>query len=102
MTKQYIISYMIMFLTGFWNSPVPSYNNKEFFKGMTISCQTWGYEWATPEMRETMVELKSLGVNWISIHPYARVRESGSVSHRKSKSSDHIRTPLNWGKEIKP
>jgi hypothetical protein len=29
--------------------PVP------FLKGMTVSCQTWGYEWATPEMKETMI-----------------------------------------------
>ena len=42
-------------------------------RGMTISCQTWGWEWGTDEMVESMRELKTLGVNWISIHPYARI-----------------------------
>ena len=48
-------------------------------RGMTVSCQTWGWEWGTDEMVETMRHLKTLGVNWISIHPYAGVRSDGSV-----------------------
>ena len=40
------------------------------YKGMTISCQTWGIEWQTPEMEASIDELKSLGVNSIAIHPY--------------------------------
>jgi hypothetical protein len=72
-----------------------------FMKGMTVSCQTWGYEWATPEMKETMMELKDLGANSISIHPYARIYEDGHVRIRKNRQSDHITTPINWGKELK-
>ena len=34
--------------------------SSNFIKGMTVSCQTWGYEWATPQMKETMVELKRI------------------------------------------
>jgi hypothetical protein len=48
-------------------------------KGMTISCQTWGWEWGTDEMVEAMRELKELGVNWIAIHPYAGIRGDGEV-----------------------
>jgi hypothetical protein len=48
-------------------------------QGMTISCQTWGWEWGTDAMVSTMAELKGLGVNWIAIHPYARIRDDGTV-----------------------
>ncbi len=51
-------------------------------RGMTISCAAWGAEWGTDEMVETMAELKSLGVNWIAIHPYAQIREDGMVLDR--------------------
>jgi len=71
-----------------------------FIKGMTISCQTWGYEWATPEMKATMMELKNLGANSISIHPYARISEDGHVRYRKDRQSNHITTPVAWGKEL--
>ena len=46
-----------------------------FFKGVTVSCQTWGIEWQMPEMETTLDELKSLGANSIAIHPYAQIRE---------------------------
>ena len=72
-----------------------------FIKGMTVSCQTWGYEWATPEMRETMIELKNLGANSISIHPYARIYEDGHIRFRKNRQPSHITTPIEWGKELK-
>jgi hypothetical protein len=71
-----------------------------FLKGMTISCQTWGYEWATPEMKEAMLELKSIGANSISIHPYARIYEDGHIRFRKDRQSNHITTPVVWGKEL--
>ncbi len=50
-------------------------------KGMTVSCATWGWEWGTDEMVETMRELRGMGVNWITIHPYARIRGDGEVSN---------------------
>lgn len=49
---------------------------------MTVSCPTWGWEWGTDAMVETMAELKALGVNWIAIHPYARIDNDGTVSAR--------------------
>ncbi len=51
-------------------------------KGMTVSCQTSGWEWATPEMARTLDELKSLGVNSIAIHPYAQIQNDGHVRFR--------------------
>src|SRR2546423_15541440 len=50
------------------------------YKGMTVSCQTWGIEWQMPEMEAALDELKSLGVNSIAIHPYAQIREDGHVT----------------------
>jgi hypothetical protein len=72
-----------------------------FYKGMTVSCQTWGIEWQTPEMEATMDELKSLGVNSIAIHPYAQIREDGHVvsGRRSGASTTHITTPLRWARE---
>ncbi len=75
--------------------------NRPFIKGMTVSCQTWGYEWATPQMRKAMLELRDIGINWIAIHPYARISEDGHVGMRKNRNLYHITTPLQWGKELK-
>ncbi|MEY2519446.1 MAG: hypothetical protein QOF24_1205 [Verrucomicrobiota bacterium] len=72
-----------------------------FYKGVTVSCQTWGIEWQTPEMEKTLDELKSLGVNSIAIHPYAQIREDGHVvtGRRSGTSTTHITTPLRWAHE---
>jgi hypothetical protein len=71
------------------------------YKGMTVSCQTWGIEWQMPEMESTLDELKSLGVNSIAIHPYAQIREDGQVisGRRAGTSTTHITTPLRWAHE---
>jgi hypothetical protein len=71
------------------------------YKGMTVSCQTWGIEWQTLEMETTMDELKSLGVNSIAIHPYAQIREDGHVvsGRRSGATTTHITTPLRWAHE---
>jgi len=62
-------------------------------RGMTISCQSWGWEWGTDEMVATMRELKAMGINWIAIHPYAGIRADGTVSSRHI--DNEIETP-NW------
>ena len=70
-----------------------------FLKGVTVSCQTWGKEWQTPEMAQTLAELKSLGVNSFAIHPYARIREDGPVQFRVVDDHRHVRVPLDWARE---
>ena len=47
--------------------------------GMTISCRGSGRIWGSDEMVATMAELKSMGVNWVTIHPYAGIRGDGTV-----------------------
>ncbi len=74
--------------------------DQPFFKGMTVSCQTWGIEWQTPEMEKTLAELKSLGVDSIAIHPYAQIQEDGHVRFRRTRSTTYITTPLHWAHEL--
>ena len=60
---------------------------------MTVSCQTWGWEWGSDAMLETMDDLKSLGVNWIAIHPYAGIRADGTVRMpRRLDGGERLRT----------
>ena len=51
--------------------------------GMTVSCQTSGREWASDAFGPELERLESLGVNWVSIHPYARIAADGTVSWRE-------------------
>lgn len=48
-------------------------------RGMTISTPTYGVEWGSDAMAETLGELRSEGANWVSYHPYARVGRDGRV-----------------------
>ena len=50
--------------------------------GMTISCQSWGWEWGSDGFGAELDELQKLGVNWVSIHPYARIRADGGIESR--------------------
>ena len=70
-----------------------------FFKGVTVSCQTWGVEWQTPEMARALDELQSLGANSVSIHPYARITNDGRVTTRVIDENRHITVPLDWAHE---
>jgi hypothetical protein len=70
-----------------------------FFKGVTVSCQTSGVEWQTPEMAQTLDELQSLGVNSFAIHPYARITNDGHVLWRVRDDNRHITAPLDWARE---
>lgn len=51
--------------------------------GMTVSCPTWGWEWGSDAMVDTLRELAGLGVNWVAIHPYATIKNDGSVGWRE-------------------
>ena len=70
-----------------------------FFKGITVSCQTWGIEWQTPEMAKTLDQIHSLGANSFSIHPYGRITNDGHVRWRHVDDDRHITVPLDWGRE---
>ena len=53
-----------------------------FVRGMTVSCQTWGWEWGSDGFVAELDDLARLGVNWVAIHPYARIAADGSVRAR--------------------
>ena len=59
-------------------------------RGMTVSCPTWGPIWGSPSMAKTLAELKTLGVDWVSIHPYAGVRRDGTVRVRPAAQLDFL------------
>lgn len=80
-------------------TPAPAAAPVSFVKGMTVSCQTSGWEWATPEMAQALDQLKSLGVNSIAIHPYAQIENDGHVRFRNDDNFRHIIVPLDWAKE---
>lgn len=61
-------------------------------RGVTVSTETWGAEWGTASMDATLDDLAALGVNWVSIHPYARIRADGLVEHRPFDPDD----PPEW------
>jgi hypothetical protein len=92
---------MTVFVTVAMNTPVVP-ERSEPVRGMTISCQTWGWEWGTDEMVESMRELKALGVNWISIHPYARIRGDGTVGSRRrgDDAFAHLTRPIREAKAL--
>lgn len=51
-------------------------------RGVTISCQTSGQEWGSDGFGEELDRLVALGVNWVAIHPYARIGADGTVACR--------------------
>jgi len=64
----------------------PAGADARFVHGMTISCQGWGSEWGSDGFGAELDELARLGVNWVSIHPYARIRADGGIESRLSES----------------
>lgn len=51
-------------------------------RGVTMSTPTWGWEWGTPEMDQSLDSIAADGANWVAIHPYARIHSDGRVSWR--------------------
>ena len=49
-------------------------------RGITISCQSNGREWGRPEFGLEVERLAEFGVNWVAIHPYARINSDGRVT----------------------
>ena len=57
-------------------------------RGMTISCQTWGWEWGSDGFGAELDDLARMGVNWVAIHPYAAIRADGTVESRRLASGE--------------
>lgn len=57
---------------------------RPFLRGMTVSCPTNGREWGSPLMTEALREIRPLGVEWVSIHPYAWVGRNGEIRAQRA------------------
>ena len=68
-------------------------------RGITISCQTYGPEWATPEMAATLDDIQTIGANAFAIHPYAQIREDGFIRVPSDSAPDEIVKPARWAHE---
>ena len=60
----------------------------EQVRGVIVSTHTDGSDWASPEMGSTLSDIKSLGADWVCIHPYAWIRGDGTVSFRPIDPAD--------------
>lgn len=78
---------------------LPALRAGEFARGMTVSSHRWGEEWGRPEMAQTMDELRGMGVEWIAIHPYARIQADGRLHWDADPEPDYIVKPLRWARE---
>ncbi len=61
-----------------------------FLRGMTVSCPGYGRIWGSRAMTESLRDLRELGVEWVSIHPYAGVDRSGRVSFQRAASTGYL------------
>lgn len=61
-----------------------------FMRGMVVSCPRAGQIWGSPEMTDALGQLGELGVEWIAIHPYARVQRDGAVNSRPAAEVDYL------------
>ncbi len=69
---------MLIYLLFLLNHPDMS----EPIHGITVSCQTYGIEWSRDSFGEELDRLATMGANWVSIHPYARIGNDGAVRSR--------------------
>ena len=69
-----------------------------FLRGMTVSCPRAGQIWGSPSMDRTLVELADLGVQWVSIHPYAGVRRDGSIRFQPAADTGYLQRAVDKAK----
>ena len=71
----------------------------EAMQGMTVSTSRGGSDWGSDAIVPTVADLKGIGVNWIAIHPYARIDRTGEVTWRNregdsNEAPEWIRRPI--------
>jgi hypothetical protein len=71
-----------------------------FVRGVTITCFRWGPgEWDEPIMQRTLDDVRRLGATWAAIHPYARIRNNGTVDYRPQPVSAAVTRPTRWARQ---
>ena len=61
-----------------------------FMRGMIVSCPRAGQIWGSPEMTESLRGISTLGVEWVSIHPYAGVRRDGTIRRWQAIETEYL------------
>lgn len=65
--------------------------------GITISTRGSGRDWGTDVIGPTIEECKATGAKWVSVHPYAWIRNNGAVEFRDFDPEDpppHLTRPI--------
>jgi hypothetical protein len=57
-------------------------SDKMTVRGITISTHGSGRDWGSDAIVPTMEDIRDLGANWVSIHPYASISADGSLRWR--------------------
>jgi hypothetical protein len=66
-------------------------------RGVIISTHGGGRDWGNDTIVQTIMDIRDVGANWVSIHPYARIRGDGSVHFRDfdpQAPPEHIVRPI--------
>lgn len=83
------------------SKPVRTVRTSMDIRGMTLSCHGWGAAWATQRMYQEMNKLRNLGSNWISYHPYAWIRNDGTLRFNHSLQQPSVLRSLAFGQQLK-
>ncbi len=65
--------------------------------GIVLSTHGGGRDWGSENIESTMADLRAVGATWVSIHPYARIGEDGTVAFRPidpSAPPAHLTRPI--------
>jgi hypothetical protein len=68
-------------------APSPQAARLDKINGMTVSTPGGSAEWGRDHIVTTITDLRTLGVNWIAIHPYASIDRDGNVRWRRRDGS---------------
>ena len=79
-----------MLQSGFAAAEQVEQSQREFLRGVVVSCPRAGQIWGSPEMARSLEEITALGADWVAIHPYARVEKDGSIRYRSSREADYL------------
>ena len=72
--------------------------NDDDVRGIIISTHGIGQDWGHDVIVPTLRDIKQLGANWVSIHPYAGISRDGAIRLRQYDPSD---APIHWTRPIK-
>lgn len=90
LTPSTLLGLLLLATTPQAAAPTEDSAAREFLRGVTVSCPIYGQIWGSDEMARSLDELGQLGVRWISIHPYARVRRDGSITFQKATETGYL------------